>query len=105
MTIVNYVIVVNYTKLMVVGGREAEYTVQVVNLSGDGKTCTNPVNYPYQFGATGAYFNGHPFVCGGATYSGGSTTVTNQCYKYNKQVRIQFGSSTGSCYLNGWRIF
>ena len=71
-----------HTKLMVVGGDNAERQVQVINLSGDGKTCTTPDLYPNEKGTTGAFINGKAMVCGGVI----ATSPTDECYSYNKGV-------------------
>ena len=69
----------NYTKLMIVGGRDRAGASPVINLSGDGKTCTSPAPYPgpSDHGFTGAYINGMALVCGG------QSSTHNKCYRYS----------------------
>lgn len=64
---------------MVIGDHVTEYDVEVLNLSGDGKTCSKPANAPLRYGSTGVYFDGYPTICGGF----GSVY---DCFKYNVQV-------------------
>ena len=65
-----------FTKLMVVGGEFTGGDVEIVDLSGDRKTCIKPSNHNYDWGALGMYFDGFATVCGG--YGG-----TSNCYRYN----------------------
>ena len=69
---------------MVVGGYPSYYDVEVINLSGDGKTCLKLANHPMKSGSVGMFFDGYPLVCGGsgATYD----SHFKECYKYNAQV-------------------
>ena len=68
---------------------EAYTDVEVINLSGDGKTCAKPSNYPFDYGQTGIFFDGYPMVCGGK----GNSDWKTDCYKYNVQVRRAKGVS------------
>ena len=52
---------------MLVGGSPKLGNVEIIDLSGNGLQCVTPADYPHQFGATGIYFDGSPFVCGGYT--------------------------------------
>ena len=62
--------------------------VEVINLSGDGKTCTKPPDYDMFRGTTGAYFNGYATMCGGCSLDGTTCMGTNpytrtlDCFKY-----------------------
>ena len=66
-----YCIRKTYTKLMVIGGPTAtgiSQDVEVLDLSSAHQSCVKPADYPIQvWGATGAYFDGKPTVCG-STY-------------------------------------
>ena len=71
---------------MVVGGPWVSLAnSEVVNLSGDGKTCTAPLDHPEHEGQTGTFIGGLPIVCGGET----SGVRTDKCYRYDAQVRKQ----------------
>ena len=70
---------------MVIGGYGAFTDVEVINLSGDGKTCTNPANCPLDYGLKGIFFDGYPLACGGI----GGGDWKNECYKYNVQVKVR----------------
>ena len=82
----------NFTKLMVIGGQLEvnlpKRDVEVIDLSGNGQTCTKPEDFPLSYATKGVYFNGSPFVCGG--YSSG---WSKDCYNYNAQVHALFFSS------------
>ena len=77
-----------FTKLMVVGGWPMSVfaDVEVINLSGDGKTCAKPPNAPINMGGTGAYYDGYPIVCVG--FDNGFAPQTT-CNKYSVQVRYE----------------
>ena len=79
----------SYTKLMVVGGSQddgrsgAKKDVQVIDLSGEGKVCDKPPDFPINEQSIGTFFNGVPLVCGG-------TNIDEQdaCYFYNKTTLL-----------------
>ena len=71
---------------MVVGGfaDEAQYTVEIVNLSNDGKVCDPVPNYSgAKYGAVGTFINGKALLCG-------SETASNTCSSYNHEVRPSY---------------
>ena len=72
----------NYTKLFVIGGEGATYLVEVVDLSGEFKTCDSISNYPVEYGSVGTFLasEGYVLVCGGFS--------TNECYFYNTTLDI-----------------
>ena len=68
------------TILMVVGGYNnddtAAYDVELVDFSGQGRSCGKPFNYPgSEYGSVGAYVNAKAIVCGGYPF-------TSDCYIY-----------------------
>lgn len=73
---------------MVIGGsnQEAQANVEVVDLSGEGQTCSRPADAPVQRAATGAYLNGGPTICGGKS----DNLIHDQCYRYDSQVCAAF---------------
>ena len=70
---------------MVVSGwsTETAHDVEVINLSGDGKTCAKPQDIPSSFGSSGMYFKGYPMVCGGVDVV---TGWDSECYQYHVEV-------------------
>ena len=72
---------------MVVGGipSSSNNDVEVINLSGDGRTCDKPANNPVKKQAVGTFFDGYPLVCGGV-----KSKSSDKCYKYNVQVGTHF---------------
>ena len=69
---------------MIVGGNPTLSDVEVINLSGDGQTCSKPANSPLQRSSTGIYIDGSPLICGGLE----ETASSSKCYKYNVQVNL-----------------
>ena len=63
---------------MVVGGNSAENDVELVDLTGQGRNCEKPQNFPGgDHGTVGTFFKGKVIVCGGCC------TYTSDCYFYN----------------------
>lgn len=66
---------------MVLGGVNGGYDVELIDLTGQGRTCQKPDNYPaLPLGSAGAYFEEKVFVCGGFL-------ATSVCYSYNQHGR------------------
>ena len=80
-----------YTKMMVIGGPTPSgisKDVEVVDLGPGHLTCAKPADYPIQvWGATGAYFDGKPTVCG-STYL---------CYTYEVRRSLHNMWARGIC--------
>ena len=70
-----------YFALMVVGGIPAKKDVEVVDLSGQGRNCFKPKDYPFNDGSIGEYINGFAITCGGFP-------ITDKCYKYEGPSRM-----------------
>ena len=70
---------------MVVGGWDAEYDVEIVDLSGRNATCRKPADIPIKYASTGMYFDGRVMVCGGKVNSS-TTTQTQECYQFDENV-------------------
>ena len=71
---------------MVVGGHptQANNDVELIDLSGQDRTCRKPENYPYaEEGSLGAYFEGKAIICGGHNYP---ATYVPDCYYYNPEI-------------------
>ena len=77
--------IVHFTKLMVIGGDSEKHVVEVIDLSVEGLTCTQPPNYPVGLGLVGAYFDGHAMGCGGLG-------PTSRCYTFDVQVNEDKGN-------------
>ena len=78
---------VNYNVLMLIGGGEAVNDVELVDLSGQLRTCDKPSNVPVNmdWGQEGAFFDGQAIVCGG--FDGGHVNLEqSSCFKYVHQV-------------------
>ena len=64
---------------MVVGGMHAFNDVELIDLSGQGRTCRKPDDFPEAaWGSVGEYFQDRPLVCGG--FKG---DLLSECYYYN----------------------
>ena len=78
------------TKLFVVGGYTGDAfidSVEVIDLSGEGKTCSAPKSFPVNVGTqwgSAKTKDGEPLVCGGhwKEYQGGRKGWIPTCYKY-----------------------
>ena len=72
---------------MVVSGNpsSAWNDVEVIDLSGQMRTCNKLADFPAERGFTGTFFDGSPIVCGG---SDGQENVdcSNLCYRYDRKV-------------------
>ena len=65
--------------------------VEFLDLSGQGRQCSKPVNYPDNVDGSqvGTYFDGSPIVCGG--YDGGSVGEDRDlCYRYDNEVSVTY---------------
>ena len=72
---------------MVVGGYPASayYDVELIDMTGQGRTCKKPDVYPgAEYGSVGAFLQDRAIVCGGYSYLNDSYLFTSQCYYYNK---------------------
>ena len=76
-------ILLGFTKLLVLGGQNSEYSdvAEIIDLDAPNKNCENLHNFPYavKMPTGGLLSNGSPVICGGALY--GSTPV-NECFSY-----------------------
>ena len=88
---------------MVVGGTpsSAFYDVELIDLSGQGRTCRKPDNFPSaERGSMGTYFQERALVCGGYPY-------TSECYYYQHKWDLDpraindRAAGWGSC-INAW---
>ena len=73
---------------MVVGYDETDdsnHDVEIVDLTGQNKTCRKPANYYNRCASNGIFFNGKAMVCGG------EYPVTNKCFEFDAQV---------NCFIN-----
>ena len=62
---------------MVVGGRNDYGDVELIDLTGQGRSCQKPENYPgASYGSVGTFYRGSAIVCGGNPY-------TSTCYLYS----------------------
>lgn len=70
--------------MMVVGGNGANYDVEVIDLSGQLRTCDKPPKTPSDvaLGSTGAFYDGSVIICGGY-YAG---INSDKCYRYDHVV-------------------
>ena len=71
---------------MIIGGfdnSDAVSDVEIIDLSGQNKTCRKPANFPIKGASNGLYFDGNVLVCGGGDPN------TNKCFKYNSLVIIK----------------
>ena len=67
---------------MVIGGYPYTSEVELIDLSGQGQICQQPVNLSIALdGMIGTYINGKILVCGGHDMEG---VYYKQCYQYDK---------------------
>ena len=79
-----------YTTLMVVGGIPAAYDVEVIDLTGQKRTCSKLPNANLDVGSVGSFFNGRPTICGGST----AVKFVSSCYTFDLATRSwQIGPS------------
>ena len=65
---------------MVVGGQPSHQSVEIINLSGDGKVCPDVSPIPeIEYGAVGTFIDGSVLVCGGT----GADGNTDSCFTYH----------------------
>ncbi len=62
---------------MVVGGFQTRNKVEVIDLSGNGKSCSSFPDFPMGCGSVGTFINGKALVCGGQG---------RKCYSYSMLV-------------------
>ena len=70
--------------LFVVGGHPDLFKCEVVDLSGQERTCQNISDFPLDARATGSFVAGGAFACGGIT----PPTLRPTCYSYNLEYDI-----------------
>ena len=61
----------------------AYYKSEVVDLSGQNRTCPEIADFPLAYASIGSFFNGQVFVCGGH-FGVNSSISKDQCFSYNK---------------------
>ena len=93
----------DFTKLLVVGGNFDSSKTEVIDLSGNGSTCTAKSDYPYQFqDGSGFSIEGKPTNCGGR-----ASMIHNACDQYDLetdswvQVRINLMEQKQNCSMPG----
>ena len=72
--------------MVVGGGGDGHYKVEVIDLSGELKGCPAVTSFPLDEGSVGTFFDNRALVCGGEY----PEELSNNCYYYDYEVRKYF---------------
>ena len=57
--------------------------MEILDISGNGLYCLNPVDYPVELGSVGTFIGDRPLVCGGYIADGFFPYYIDECYTYS----------------------